>query len=150
MAESAATTVTGGLTPAQRETIEKLYRGVAGEFDLLDEAVTPDWLDIPAAPGQAPGPGAVKPHFAEFHRIFADVSVVIREIIGANGHAAVRAEIRATFAGQWMGVAGRGQQCVIPVHEFHHFDGDRIAASWHMEDWLGWLRQAGTDGFTLS
>jgi predicted ester cyclase len=142
-------TVVEGLTPSQREAIEKLYRGVAGEFDLLNEAVTRDWLDIPAAPGQAPGPDAVKPHFAQFHRMFRDVSIVIHEMIGANGHAAVRAEIRGTLDGEWMGVKGDGRECVIPIHEFHHFDGDRIAASWHMEDWVGWLRQVGTDGFRL-
>jgi predicted ester cyclase len=149
MTDSAATTFVDGLTHGQRETIEKLYRGVAGEFGLLNEAVTPDWLDIPAAPGQAPGPDAVKPHFAQFHAMFRDVSIVIHEMIGSNGHAAVRGEIRGTFDGEWMGVKGNGSECVIPIHEFHHFDGDRIAASWHMEDWVGWLRQVGTDGFKL-
>ncbi len=150
MTVSTATTIVEGLSPTQRETIEKLYRGVAGEFDLLNEAVTPDWLDIPAAPGQIPGPNAVKPHFAEFHSVFRNVSIVIEEMIGVNGHAAVRAEITGAFVGEWMGVAGTGKECVIRIHEFHRFDGDRIAASWHMEDWIGWLRQVGTDGFTLA
>jgi SnoaL-like polyketide cyclase len=149
MTNTTASTLVNGLTSGQRDTIEKLYRAVAGDLDLLDQAVTPGWLDIPAAPDQAPGPAAVKPHFAEFHATFRDVSVVIHEMIGASGHAAVRAEIRGTFAGEWMGVKGTGSECVIPIHEFHHFEGDRIASSWHMEDWLGWLRQVGTDGFKL-
>ncbi|WP_189227498.1 ester cyclase, partial [Saccharothrix coeruleofusca] len=127
MAQPAVPSIVEGLTAGQREAVEKLYRGVAGEFDLLDEAVTPNWSDIPAAPGQAPGPDGVKPQFAKFHRVFQDVSVTIHEVVGANGRAAVRAEIRASFTGEWMGVVGTGRECVIPIHEFHHFDGDRIA-----------------------
>jgi predicted ester cyclase len=143
------TTIVEGITPEQQETIEKIYRAVGGEFDLLNEAVTDDWQDIPPAPGQGRGPDAAKPIFEHFHSIFKDVSITILEIIGANGHVAVRAEMKGVHAGEFFGVPATNKECAIRINEFHHFEGDKVAASWHMEDWLGWMRQVGADTLHL-
>ncbi len=43
-----------------RTTIETFYRAFAGEPDLLDQAVTADWQDIPLSPGQGPGRDGIK------------------------------------------------------------------------------------------
>jgi hypothetical protein len=42
------------LSPGQRQSLEHLY-GALGthDVDLVDQALTSDWEDIPLAPGQA-------------------------------------------------------------------------------------------------
>lgn len=44
-----------GVSDRDRKAIEALYRAFVEGADLLDDAVTSDWQDIPLAPGQAPG-----------------------------------------------------------------------------------------------
>ena len=47
---------------AERHAVETLYRAFSDQNpDLVDQAVAPDWKDIPLAPGQGPGPQGFKP-----------------------------------------------------------------------------------------
>ncbi len=133
-----------GLTPAERLAVETFYRAFsAGNSGLLDQAVTPDWQDIPLAPGQEPGREGMKPLIAGFLAAFPDARVTVHEIIGAPGRAAVRAEITGTHKGEWFGVAPIGKAFSMRLHEFHHLEGGRLTHTWHMEDWFGWLSQVG-------
>lgn len=133
-----------GLTDAELRAVQLLYRAFCeGKPSLLDEAVTPDWQDIPLAPGQTPGRDGMKPMIEGFASALTDLDITIHEIIGAPGRAAVRAEISGTHSKEWMGVAPTGKSFRMPLHEFHHIRDDRITHTWHLEDWLGWLAQVG-------
>ncbi len=131
-----------GVTEGERRALELLYRAF-GEPDLLDQAVTPDWEDIPLAPGQPPGREVMKPMIRGFLAAFPDCRITVHEIIGVPGRAAVRAEITGTHKGEWFGVPPTGRAFSMRLHEFHAFEGDRIKQTWHMEDWFGWLAQIG-------
>jgi predicted ester cyclase len=141
--------ISGTLAEEDRVAVETLYR-VFSEHnpDLLDQAVTADWQDIPLAPGQAPGREGMKPMLEGFSAAFPDSKVTIHEIIGAPGKAAVRAEITGTHTGEWFGIAPTGRAFTLPIHEFHHVENGRVTHTWHMEDWFGWLHQMGAMGAT--
>jgi predicted ester cyclase len=127
--------------------VETLYRAFSQHNpDLLDEAVTPDWQDIPLAPGQAPGRDGMKPLIHGFSAAFPDAKVTIHEIIRAPGRAAVRAEISGTHRGEWFGVPATGKRFVMPLHEFHRIENARLTHTWHLEDWFGWLHHVGAFG----
>lgn len=133
-----------GLTPAERLAIETFYRAFSeGRSELLDQAVTSDWQDLPLAPGQEPGREGMKPLIDGFLAAFPDAQVTVHEIIGAPGRAAVRAEITGTHKGEWFGVAPTGKPFSMRLHEFHHLEDGRLTHTWHMEDWFGWLLQVG-------
>jgi steroid delta-isomerase-like uncharacterized protein len=136
-----------GLTVQDRRAVEALYRAFSEhDPDLLDEAVTPDWQDIPLAPHQSPGREGMKPLIRQFIAAFPDIKIVVHEMIGVPGRVAVRAEIRGTHKGEWLGVPATGRGFVLPIHEFHRIDAGRITHTWHMEDWFGWMRQVGALG----
>jgi predicted ester cyclase len=133
-----------GLTPREQLAIQTLYRAFeTGEPDLLDQAVTPDWQDIPLAPNQEPGRAGIKPLIRAFKTAFPDLRITIHEIIGTPGRAAVRAELSGTHRGEWLGVAPTNKSWRIPIHEFHHLHNGLLTHTWHLEDWLGWLVQVG-------
>jgi predicted ester cyclase len=133
-----------GVTPAELKAVETLYRAFNDHNpDLLDEAVTPDWQDIPLAPGQGPGPEGLKPMVRAFTSAFPDMNIAIKEVIGAEGRAGVRALITGTHKGEWFGVAPTNRPVSIVIHEFHHFTDGRITHTWHLEDWFGMLNQVG-------
>jgi predicted ester cyclase len=89
-----------GLTPEDRLAVETLYRAFnESNPDLMDQAVTPGWQDVPLAPHQAPGRDGIKSVIKEFVAAFPDLKITVHEIIGAPGRAAVRAEITGTHKG---------------------------------------------------
>ncbi|WP_051256152.1 ester cyclase [Cystobacter fuscus] len=133
-----------GLTATEQRSIETLYRAFNEKNpDLLDEAVTTDWKDIPLAPGQGPGPDGLKPIIRGFIAAFPDLQITLQEIIGAPGRAGVRALITGTHQGEWFGIAPTGKAIHVPLHEFHHLENGRITHTWHLEDWFGMLNQVG-------
>lgn len=128
----------------ERKAVETLYQAFSlQQPDLVNDAVTADWADIPLAPGQQPGPEGLKPIIAMFTAAFPDVRIVIHDVIQVPGQIAVRAEITGTHKGTFMGIAATGKKVSIRLHEMHQLNGERITATWHMEDWLGLFMQLG-------
>ena len=134
----------GSLTDTEREAIETLYRAFSDKNpNLLNEAVTPDWKDIPLAPGQGPGPDGLKPMIRAFSEAFPDIKITIKEMIGASGHAGIRAEITGTHQGEWFGIAPTCKTVSVAIHDFHHLQDGKITQTWHLEDWFALLNQVG-------
>ncbi|TVT40527.1 ester cyclase [Hymenobacter setariae] len=132
------------LSAAELQAVQLLYQAFSDNNpDLVDQAVTPTWQDIPLGPGQATGPDGIKPIIAQFRRAFPDLTIVIHELIGSAGRAAVRAEIRGTHQGEWFGIAATNRPISLALHEFHHLENGRITHTWHLEDWFGMFHQLG-------
>lgn len=128
----------------ERRAVERLYDAFSRhDPDLIDDAVTPDWDDIPLAPGQGPGPEGMKPVIRSVISAFPDVQIVVHELIQVPGKIAVRAEITGTHEGELFGIAPTGKAVRFRIHEFHALDGERITTTWHMEDWYGLFLQLG-------
>ena len=129
---------------AERAAVETLYRAFNDKNpQLLNQAVTDDWQDIPLAPGQGPGPEGFKPLLIGFIAAFPDIHITIHEMLQEPGKAAVRAEITGTHLGDLMGIAPTGRRISVRLHEFHTLNGERVTATWHMEDWLALYQQLG-------
>lgn len=132
------------LTEQEIRSIETIYRAFNEKNpDLLDEACTPDWQDIPLLPGQGPGPDGLKQLMPMFLKAFPDLKIVIHEIIGSPGHAGVRASLTGTHLGELFGVAPTGKFVDVAMHEFHHLRDGRLTHTWHLEDWFGMLNRIG-------
>ena len=132
------------LSAAELQAVRSLYQAFSdNNLDLVDQAVTSTWQDIPLGPGQEPGPSGIKPIIAQFRRAFPDLTIVIHEIMGSAGRAAVRAEIRGTHQGEWFGIAATNRPSRVALHEFHHLENSRITHTWHLEDWFGMFHQLG-------
>ena len=111
--------------------------------EWLDEVCTPDWQDIPLAPGQANGPQGLKDIIRQFVSAFPDIEIVIHEIMGVHERAAVRAAITFTHHTAVLGIPPTHKKVSIPLHEFHYLKDGKLTHTWHMEDWFGLLVQSG-------
>jgi len=137
------TTSSNNATDTVRATLNTFYRAFAGEPDLLDQVVTPDWQDIPLAPGQGAGSDGVKPMIRAFKQAIPDLAITVHDIIADGDRIGVRAAMTGTHTGEWFGIAPTGRPFSISLHEFHRIDGGRLTHTWHLEDWFGWLNQIG-------
>ncbi len=130
-----------------RELVDTFYEGFSGDMALLTQAVTPDWEDIPPAPGQGPGPDGAKPIIEGIGSTFANFRIVVNDIVdgrGAdgNGMIAVRAAMQGRHIGEFFGVPATNRDYSIAIHEFHEIRDGQIARTYHLEDWAGWLNEA--------
>jgi len=133
-----------GLSASELSTLQTFYRAFNDNRpDLLDEVVTPDWDDIPLAPGQAPGPEGIKPIIAGFREVFPDLRIVLEDVVGSGGFLAVRGRITGTQHGEFFGIPATRKPIAIAIHEFHQLDNGRIRRTWHLEDWFAMLQQLG-------
>lgn len=141
---SSVTNQTSALTVAQKRSLETFYQAFSDKNpSLLDEAVTLEWQDIPLAPGQGNGREGFKPLMQTFFAAFPDLQIIIDDMIAQPNRAGVRARMIGTHQGEIFGLQPTGKSVSIALHEFHHFDGDRISHTWHLEDWFGMLHQIG-------
>lgn len=132
------------LTAAEKQTIERFYDAWKEKRpELLDEVCTPDWQDIPLAPGQANGPKGLKDIIVNFTTAFPDVEIIIHEIFGSHQRAGVRAEIVFTHNKNLPGIPPTGKKVSVPLHEFHYLKDNKLTHTWHLEDWFGLLMQSG-------
>lgn len=128
----------------ERHAVEIFYRAFTDKnADLVDGVLAPNWDDIPLAPGQSPGPEGIKPIIRSVQQAFPDVRITIHDMVQEPGRIGVRAEISGTHQGELFGIAPTGKKVSFRLHEFHTFAGDRIASTWHMEDWFGLFLQLG-------
>lgn len=128
--------------------VETFYRAFSGDTDLLDEVVTADWEDIPAAPGQLSGPDGIKPIIKAISTSISNFKIVVHDVIDGrgsdgNGKIGVRGEMRGTHTGEMFGIPATGREVRIPIHEFHHVTDGKLARTWHLEDWMGFFQQVG-------
>ena len=130
------------LSEAEEQSIRTLYQAFSDKNpDLLDQVLTPDWMDIPMQPGQVPGPQRLKTLMQYFFSAFPDMRVIVHEIFGSAGRAGVRAEIIGTHKGEFLGIQPTEKRVSVALHEFHYLKDGRITHTWHLEDWFGMMLQ---------
>jgi predicted ester cyclase len=128
----------------KRKTVELFYEAVEHkDIDILRRAVTADWEYIPSPAGAAPGPDKMIPVFADIAAAMPDMAIKILDVLIHDEKVGVRAEVTGTQSGPLMGIAATSKSVHFAIHSFHELRGDRIAKTWHLEDWLNVFRQLG-------
>jgi len=110
---------------------------------LLDRILSEDWVDIPAAPGQPPGPEGMKHIFVELTTTFPDFKATIKEILQDGNKVIVRSELTGTQKGSFMGSPAKDRTLSIQAVDIHEFKDGKIIRTWHTEDWMTGLHQLG-------
>jgi steroid delta-isomerase-like uncharacterized protein len=132
------------LSDQEWHALTTFYKAIGShKLELLNGALTADWVDLPPAPGQRPGPEGVKPILQGLLDSFPDLTATVEEVIGEENRAAARVSLSGTHRGPLMGIAASSKHVTLALHEFHTFREGRISVTRHMEDWMGLFRQIG-------
>ena len=132
------------LTKQEIESIEAFYSAWKKQQpELLDDVCVADWKDIPLAPGQEDNPKGLQAIMRQLFALFPDIEVIIHEIIGANGRAAVRASFEFTHSNEIFGIPATNKKVSLALHEFHYLKDGKLTHTWHLEDWFSLLMQSG-------
>lgn len=114
-----------------------------GKIELIDELVTPDFIEHEGFPGLPPSREGVKQFFSIIRGAFPDLQMEVHDVIGEGDRVAVRATMRGTHKGEFMGVAPTGRQVAVQVMDMVRFAGGKAAEHWGATDNVALMEQLG-------
>jgi steroid delta-isomerase-like uncharacterized protein len=114
-----------------------------GKLELLDEVISPGYVERSPDPGQAPGREGLRNALVALRRAFPDFRSAIEEIVAEGEQVAYLAVSRATHQGEFHGIAATGR--TIEIEEMHlvRVVAGKIAEHRALYDIFGMMRQLG-------
>jgi predicted ester cyclase len=107
---------------------------------LLMHATTPGWVSCGTNTGCSARDQVIAA-IAERHNTIPNLKWEIEEVLVSGNRVVVRGEASGTPVGDFLGVAHSGKSFKLMSIDVHTIEGDRIARSYHVEDWMGAARQ---------
>lgn len=133
-----------GATASDPETtVRRFYDALStGDTSLVDEALAPEWEAIPAL-GTGPGAEGWKASIAYLRGVFAELSVMIEDVLVSGDRVAVRSVSRGIHSGELLGVPATGRLIEFRASDVHRLNDGQIVQTWHLEDYFGIAMQLG-------
>jgi len=129
---------------ATRDVITRFYHAIElADISLLRTVVTSDWEYVPGASGQPIGVEQLALMLADLLHALPDMKIILLDVLVHDAMVGVRAKVTGTQSGPFMGIPATSKAVDFAIHSFHELRDDRIAKTWHLEDWLGLFRQIG-------
>jgi predicted ester cyclase len=125
---------------AERIPLEVLNNG---NFGLIDELMTTDFVDHSPQPGVAPTREGLKQSLMALKSAFPDVRYTIEGSIACGDEIVHRLKATGTMTGEFMGIAATGKPATwTEIHIGRGVNG-RLTEHWSVVDQLGMLVQLG-------
>lgn len=125
---------------AERIPLEVLN---SGNFELLDELLTPNFVDHTPRPGAAPTRDGLKESIRELKAAFPDLRYRVEDSIACGDQIVHRLSASGTMKGDFMGIPATGKRAEwTEIHIGKGVDG-RLTEHWGLVDQLGMLVQLG-------
>jgi steroid delta-isomerase-like uncharacterized protein len=141
------TIFTGGISMSaeNKALIRRVYEEAwnKGNLAILDEVVSPDYVDHSLPPGLPPGKEGIKQLIAMYQAAFPDTVMTVEDQIAEGDKVVTRWSARGTHKGELMGVPPTGK--VVTVSGI---DISRVADGMEVEHWaefdlMGMMQQLG-------
>ena len=111
-----------------RRFLEAQAKGI---LNVIDEVLTPHFVDHDRLPGQAPDREGYKRAIAEYHAAFSNVRFLVEDQLAEGDKVVTRFIVRATHdLGELMGVAPTGREVTYKAMAIHRIVGGKIVEEW--------------------
>ena len=130
---------------AARASVAPFYKALNAEFandspELIRQATAPQWVscrgnDICNTRDE------VIAGIGQRLKSVPDLKWEIKEILVSGNQVTVRGEATGTPAGEFMGAPHSGKSFKLMSIDVHTLEGGKMVRSYHIEDWLGAVRQ---------
>ena len=100
-------------------------------LNVIDEVLTPHFVDHDRLPGQAPDREGYKQTVAEYHAAFSNVRFLVEDQVAEGDKVVTRFIVRATHdLGELMGVGPTGREVTYKAMAIHRIVGGKIVEEW--------------------
>jgi SnoaL-like polyketide cyclase len=130
---------------AARASVAPFYKALNAEFandspELIKQSTAPQWVscrgnDICNTRDE------VIAGIGQRLKSVPDLKWEIKEILVSGNQVTVRGEATGTPAGEFMGAPHSGKSFKLMSIDVHTLEGGKMVRSYHIEDWLGAVRQ---------
>lgn len=132
-------------TDAARAAVAPFYKALNAEnagasADLIRQATAPDWVSC-RGNDDCNSRDQVIAGVGQRLKSVPDLKWEIKEITVAGNQVIVRGEATGTPAGEFFGAAHSGKSFKLMSIDVHTLEGGKMLRSYHVEDWIGAVRQ---------
>ena len=132
-------------TEAARVAVAPFYMALNAEnagqsADLIRQATTPDWVSC-RGNNDCNSRDQVITGVGQRLKSVPDLKWEIKEITVAGNQVTVRGEATGTPAGEFFGAPHSGKSFRLMSIDVHTLEGGKMVRSYHVEDWIGAVRQ---------
>jgi hypothetical protein len=130
---------------AARANVAPFYQALNAEFannssDLIRQATAPDWVSC-RGNNLCNSRDEVIAGIGQRLKSVPDLKWEIKEVLVAGNQVTIRGEATGTPAGEFMGAAHTGKSFKVMSIDVHALEGGKMVRSYHIEDWMGAVRQ---------
>ena len=132
-------------TEAAHAAVAPFYKALNAEFakdspDLIKQATAPDWVSC-RSNDDCNTRDQVIAGIGQRLKSGPDLKWEIKEVLVSGNQVTVRGEATGTPAGDFMGASHSGKSFKVMSIDVHTLEGDKMVRSYHIEDWMGAVRQ---------
>jgi predicted ester cyclase len=130
---------------AARAAVVPFYRALNAEFardsdGLIRQATATDWVSC-RGNDVCNSRDEVIAGIGQRLKSVPDLKWEIKDVLVAGNQVTVRGEASGTPAGEFMGAPHTGKSFRVMSIDVHTIDGGKMVRSYHIEDWIGAVRQ---------
>jgi predicted ester cyclase len=130
---------------AARAVVAPFYRGLNAEFasesaGLIRQATATDWVSC-RGNDVCNSREEVVAGVAQRLKSVPDLKWEIKDVLVAGNQVTVRGEATGTPAGEFFGAPRSGKSFKVMSIDVHSIEGGKMVRSYHIEDWIGAVRQ---------
>ncbi len=115
-----------------------------GGLSVVDELVAPDCQEHQFfPPGHPRGRDGVKAIISDLHRLFADFSMTIEEMVAEGDKVWLRATGSGTHQAEFFGAPPTGKHITVPVIDIFRFENGQMVEHWGVSDRFHLMAQLG-------
>ena len=107
---------------------------------VLRQATAPEWVSCGTNDVCGPREQVIAA-IAGRHKAIPDLKWEIKEVLVSGNRVTVRGEATGTPAGEFMGAPHSGKSFKLMSIDVHTLQGGKMVRSYHVEDWIGAVRQ---------
>jgi predicted ester cyclase len=132
-------------TQAARDSVAPFYKALNAEFanesaELIKQSTAPQWISC-RGNDICNSRDEVIAGIGQRLKSVPDLKWEIKEILVSGNQVTVRGEATGTPAGEFMGAPHTGKSFKVMSIDVHTLEGGKMVRSYHIEDWLGAVRQ---------
>jgi predicted ester cyclase len=130
---------------AARASVAPFYKALNAEFanesaELIKQSTAPQWVSC-RGNDICNSRDEVIAGIGQRLKSVPDLKWEIKEILVSGNQVTVRGEATGTPAGEFMGAPHTGKSFKLMSIDVHTLEGGKMVRSYHVEDWLGAVRQ---------
>ena len=115
----------------------------AGKLEVLDQILSPDFLDHEEYPGKVPGRDGTKQLIAMTRTAFPDIHTTVDDLIAEGDKVVAISTARGTHRGPYLGMPPTGKPIKLAIIDVFRCANGKIVEHWGLTDALGMMQQLG-------